>query len=408
MRHRPGVAAVLRLAVASALLVLALAVPARAYVFGPGVRQAGPEQIVHDWSSQRCDFDDFPDAPARAFRDAQGWTQLIAGAPATRRLRGPSLDTLARDCNPIMRSRQEGDPAAYAQSEWLGATWTRDGTTIDALVHDEFHGVTQPLGCLALSQAGCWYNAVTAARSVDGGATFTAAPAPGNLVASVPYRYVDGTGPYGIFEPSNIIRARRPGETLTYLYALVHVEDYPKGRPVQHGGVCLMRTRDPAAPATWRAWGGKAFDVRFANPYTEAATPSKHACRPVSFGEIEKMNSSLTYNWQLGRYLLVGMSSRYDAAQHRAISGFYWSTSKDLVDWGERRLLMEAPLPWTCPGAVDHQVAYPSLLDPASPSRNYDTTGAHPYLYFTRFNDPCVLAIGADRDLVRIPIELPR
>ena len=403
MLHAPRITA--RTTLAALLATLSVAAPAGAYEFGPGVRQAGPEQIVRDWSADRCDFDDYPDAPARAFRDAQGQTQLIAGAPASRRMRGPGLDALARDCGVIMRSRMSADPAAFAQREWLAATWTRDGTTIDALVHDEFHGVTTPLGCLALSQAGCWYNAVTAARSVDGGTTYEPAAAPGNLVAGVPWRYIDGTGPYGIFEPSNIIRARRPGEGVTYFYVLVHVEDYPRPGPVQHVGVCLMRTRDLAAPATWRAWGGTAFDVRFANPYTETPAPAAHACKPVAFDAIEKMNSSLTYNWHLRRYVVVGMSSTYEAAQHRTVSGFYYATSKDLVSWTPRRLLMEAALPWTCPTGSEHQVAYPSLLDPLSPSRNYETTGQRPSLYFTRFNDRCLLALGADRDLVRIPIE---
>jgi hypothetical protein len=389
------------------LLAACAAASAAAYGFGPVARQAGPEQIVLDWSTQRCDFDDYADAPARAFRDAAGQTQLVAGAPVNRRMRGPGLDALTRDCSAILTSRLSPDPAAYAAKQWLASFWTRDGTTIDALVHDEFHGMTTPIGCLSLTgAAGCWYNAVTAARSVDGGATYSAAPAPASVVATSPFRYIDATGPYGVFEPSNIIRARRPGEGVTYFYALVHVEDYPRAKPVQRAGVCLMRTRDLAAPATWRAWGGEAFDVRFSDPYSESPTPSAHACRPVAFGAIEKMNSSLTYNWYLKKYLLVGMSSVYDKVQHRAVYGFYSSTSKDLVDWTPRRLLMEAPLPWTCPTGGEHQLAYPSLLDPASPSRNYETTGQHPYLYFTRLNDPCLLPIGADRDLVRIPIEL--
>lgn len=396
-----------RMLAAAALLVAPAAsvpAPARAYEFGPGIRQAGPEQIVHDWSSQRCDYDDYTDGPARAFRDAEGQTQLIAGAPLNRRMRGPSLDALTRDCAVVLASRGDHDPAAFANREWISSTWTRDGATIDALVHDEYHGEGRAPGC-ATALASCWYNAVTAARSLDGGATYASAPGPGRLVASAPYRYVAGEGPYGVFEPSNIIRARRPGEKVTYLYALVHVEAHPRRAPVQQAGACLMRTRDLAAPATWRAWGGKAFDVRFADPYAESPTPARHACRPVSVGQIGKMNSSLTYNWHLRRYLLVGMASAYDPAQKRSIHGFYTSTSKDLVTWTDRRLLMEAPLPWTCPTGSEHQVAYPTLLDPASPSRNYETTGRRPYLYFTRFNDRCLLALGADRDLARIPIE---
>ena len=49
-------------------------------------------------------------------------------------------------------------------------------------------------------------------------------------------------------------------------------------------------------------------------------------------------------------------------------------------------------------------VAYPSVLDPDSSSRNFETTGKEVYLYFTRSNyESCNET--SDRDLVRVPIE---
>jgi PKD domain-containing protein len=46
----------------------------------------------------------------------------------------------------------------------------------------------------------------------------------------------------------------------------------------------------------------------------------------------------------------------------------------------------------------------PSLLDPLSKSRNFDTIGQRPYLFFTRFHlNGC--SWNLDRDLIRIPIE---
>ena len=45
-------------------------------------------------------------------------------------------------------------------------------------------------------------------------------------------------------------------------------------------------------------------------------------------------------------------------------------------------------------------MAYPVVLDPLSPSRNFQTVGQRAYLYFTRFNN-----FGYDRDLLRVPIE---
>ncbi len=67
------------------------------------------------------------------------------------------------------------------------------------------------------------------------------------------------------------------------------------------------------------------------------------------------------------------------------LSGFYSATSRDLLHWSDPRLVLAAPtlfddLCRTGPSIV----AYPALLDPASPSRNYDTIGDAPELFFTR------------------------
>jgi len=99
----------------------------------------------------------------------------------------------------------------------ISAPYTIGGTTVYALVHDEYQGNTHPGQCPSGEYFKCWYNAVTLAVSRDGGKTY-ADPAP-RLVASVPYRYGPDQGPIGIFTPSNIVRNERDG----YFYALVYV-----------------------------------------------------------------------------------------------------------------------------------------------------------------------------------------
>jgi len=48
-------------------------------------------------------------------------------------------------------------------------------------------------------------------------------------------------------------------------------------------------------------------------------------------------------------------------------------------------------------------LAYPSLIDPDSPSANFDTVGDTAQLFLTRFNlEHCRTSL--DRDLVRIPV----
>jgi hypothetical protein len=55
---------------------------------------------------------------------------------------------------------------------------------------------------------------------------------------------------------------------------------------------------------------------------------------------------------------------------------------------------------------VTNAWAYPSLIDPASRSRNLDTVGRRAYLYFSRANQPC--DSGLDRDLLRVPVEFSK
>src|SRR3712207_9062140 len=62
-----------RLLVACVLAFMVTAAPAAAYTFAePFVRQTGPEAMVFDWSTQKCEDDDITDEAARAFRDDAG------------------------------------------------------------------------------------------------------------------------------------------------------------------------------------------------------------------------------------------------------------------------------------------------------------------------------------------------
>ena len=49
--------------------------------------------------------------------------------------------------------------------------------------------------------------------------------------------------------------------------------------------------------------------------------------------------------------------------------------------------------------------AYASLLDPASPERNFGVTGQTAWIYYTQLNyQDCHMTL--DRDLMRIPVEI--
>ena len=80
--------------------------------------------------------------------------------------------------------------------------------------------------------------------------------------------------------------------------------------------------------------------------------------------------------------------------------GVYYVTSPELLQWSAPALLMTSTGPgaWTCTDPAP--LAYPSLLDPASTDRNFETVGASPMLFATRFTvRDC--RTGLERKLVR-------
>jgi hypothetical protein len=360
---------------------------------------AGPEQTVFNWNRDRCEGLDIPDAPARAFRNADGQVVLISSHFVTRRAVGPNLDLVRLQCPVVMSSAEDPDPAKFNDREWLTAPYTLDGRTVYALVHEEYEGYTHPGPCDPKDHLKCWFNSITLAVSRDGGATFSHAPPPADVVASVPYRYVPNVAFYGVFQPSNIVR-RDDG----YYYSLVHVEKYKDQQP----GSCLIRTRRLSDPRSWRAWDGAGFTVTFVDPYSEPPPPpGGHICQPVSPNEIASMTESLTFNTYLDKFILVSATLDHDPVRRRVVWGFYFSLSKDLINWTHRKLFKEVELLQSYRCGDRNPVYYPSLLDPASTSRNFETTGRRPYLYFVRYRYAnCETTLN--RDLVRVPIEIDR
>jgi len=383
-------------------LVAILVAPsiASAFTFSePFVRQVGTDTLVYDWTTQKCEDNDITDEAARAFRDDSGNVQLMTTHFVNRRFIGPSLDNLTHPCTKTMSSSNNSDPSKYDAREWLASPWTPDGKNVYALIHNEYQGQLFTGGnCLFAgeSQADrykCWYNSITSAYSTDSGATFQQRAAPSHLVASVPYQY-EKDGPNGFFLPSNVVRS---GDG--YFYVFIRSED--KG--FQQLGSCLLRTRDLSDPASWRAWSGSGFTVQFQNPYVGTFNPADHVCAPVDFNSIGTVTESLTYNTYLRKWMLVGAA--VGNSTNGLPSGFYYALSDDLLNWTDLSILMQAELTWNrdCTNPP-YPIRDPSLLDPNSTSRNFETVGQNAYLFYTEHHfSGCSGTL--DRDLRRIPIE---
>jgi hypothetical protein len=70
-------------------------------------------------------------------------------------------------------------------------------------------------------------------------------------------------------------------------------------------------------------------------------------------------------------------------------------------------VLWEHPLHTTYRCGDSNPVYYQSILDPSSTSRNFQTAGRTPYLYFTRFNySHCQQTLN--RDLIRVRVRFSK
>jgi hypothetical protein len=366
--------------------------PARAE--GPSVQVVGQPQSVFDWGSSACETMNYPDLPARAFRDYEGRVQLLISHFDNFRMLGPSLEELAIDCHPVLLSPKRPAPRRFQDREWIASVFTRDGLGIWALVHDEYQGNRHRGRCPSHRYYPCWYNAITLAHSSDGGRTYTEAPPPNNLIASAPYRYRPDRGPAGVFAPSSIVTGPDGA-----FYVLVRVRD-----PGVQRGVCLLRTLHIGRPNSWRAWNGLDFSGRFSDPY-RSRQRRRIPCTPVGQGQVAEMDESLTYNTALGAYLLVGLAPPGPDSLGPRVRGIYFSTSQDLVHWSERRLITRAVTThnYSCGGPSP--LAYPSVIDPESASRTFATSGSRPYLYYTQFRyRNCHQT--PERDLMRAPLRV--
>ncbi len=285
----------------------------------------------------------------------------------------------------MMVSGLSSDPAHFRNHEWLISPYTLDGRHVYALVHDEYFGWDYDHGCARPAGATkqCWYMAISAAWSEDGGKTF-GSPPPGydKLVATLPYGFSRDMGAAGYGNPTNIFRNPHDG----LYYALIGAFGYR----AQKSGRCLIRTSDFRS---WNFWTGKDFSGKFVDPYGEKAGAEEaggaagNVCRPVYSGSL----ISVVYSPYVNLFIGVGGQRG---------GGFSYSSSPDLIHWADAQQLM-------APGRFV-SISYPSLIDENSNARNFDTTGNRPYLYYVQYDKRAAGGAGAHREIRRMPLILQK
>ena len=342
---------------------------------------------VYDWSQEHCEDWDTPDAPLRAFRDAQGGVVAYASDSASRLFRGKSLLTLHHGCHSAFVSRKNPDPSAYADLGYVTATWTDDGKLIEALIHEEYHAEQFPGACRFKDSMPCWYTTIVAARSIDGGVQFRTAGPP-VLVASAAFRQNVEQGRHrGFFNPSNIV----------FHDGFYYMATDTTGGLGQRPGLCLFRTRTVHDPASWRGFDGRGFYSKALDPYrgdSRGYVPCEPVAGPGTVGSI---------SWYpAGRLFLIVFQSM-ESTRPDGYTAYSWSA--DLIHWSPPAMLFDHPDMSSHGCAERFRFGYPSIADPAAPGRNFDTIGAHPSLFLTRFHVAGCNLI-ADRDLVRFQLDV--
>lgn len=283
------------------------------------------------------------------------------------------------DANPAVEQRLDLELTAGETIDFVVAAGA--DSSFDAT---DFTVVITPNGEVCTGDTwDCQQVELTASVSTDGGATFSPSTGPSGVIASPGVRYQHDVGLVAMWQPSNIVRHPTDG----YFYMLTQFDDR-RDRGVQF--TCLLRTDTIDDPSSWRAWDGDGFDLSFASSAYDGDVDAPADCESVVSPPI----GGLTWNTHLERFVAIGGFTNFGE------DGQYLTTSTDLVTWTDPVFIQAAEFVYTADEPPFEP--YATLIDPASESMSYDTTGEMPYLYFTRINatDPL------DFDLVRVPLRL--
>jgi hypothetical protein len=162
----------------------------------------------------------------------------------------------------------------------------------------------------------------------------------------------------------------------------------------------LARCKAAERPSSWKAWDGADFTVRLANPYQASFVSGAQICAPVSLRTLRWLVTSVVRHASSGAFIALMQGSLPTREGERPRDAIFASASWDLLAWSSPVVVLGTGRPGHYRCGDPPPVAYPSLLDPESPDRNFETVGDTAELFLTRFNVPrCQLKL--DRDLVR-------
>jgi hypothetical protein len=321
------------------------------------IETSGTSKLLYSWTAQRCGENYIPDAPARAFRRADGQVSLLATNSENWALLGRDLLSAKPVCNVSLSSAKL--KAQEIGDMWIEAAYTEDGKNIFALLSQDLTPVMKTRGCqLDGTPNKCWVNNIIEATSSDMGASYVLLPPNRRTVASLGTNYSASTiGRFGAFTTSNVVGAGG------FFYFITWAE----GTGIQRPGNCLLRSATPFDAESWRAWDGTQFITDMHSP------TSPVPCLPVDSTALPNEVRSLSFDIPHKVWIAVFASRQKLIGDMLPIPGFYYTTSPDLIHWDKNnRRIMPAPTV-AREQQLEYMVAYPSLLDPSSKSQNFET-----------------------------------
>ncbi|WP_341991606.1 hypothetical protein [Azorhizobium sp. AG788] len=356
----------------SVLAALLCAVSALVPAHALELAVAGGESIIFDQRTQACDASDLPDAPARAFRNAQGQMVLFAPNFRNRAFVGPDLRHLARDCTVRFAAKGARDPAMLDDRTWLHAFHTTDGTHVFAFASASFIPYRHGEPCAAgAERTACWRNGIVALRSSDGGRSFAdSAPPPGHVVMPPDTYTPDVKNPPGYISATNIVPFQ--GD----LYSIVWRRD----ADARQSRNCLVRAKGGNVDH-WEVWTGAGF-TPLADLASSGWKVAQTDCAAIGARGLPAIRGLVLH--AASNTFVAVFQQRRRSLGGALEEGFFTATSKDLITWSAPRLLASLPLR-AGPGDTGTFVGYPSLIDGSSPDRDFGTIDASADLVFVRF-----------------------
>ena len=359
------------------------------------VQQAGPEVMVYDWSTQKCENDDIPDEAARAFRDNTGKINLMDTHFWNYRFTATTARPApyTHPCTRTMSSTNSADPATYNSKEWLASPWTADGQTVYALIHNEYQGGN------FLSNCGVGLPVLVELDHER------------RLHRRRRDLQQHRARPHGGHDPVPV----HQGRSARLLHAEQHralrrrlvLRDVPRrgqGRPAdRHLPDAHPRPERPPVLARLERLDASRCGSSTPTSRPPASTRPTTSARRWTSTASGRSRENLFYNTYFKKWVLVG-NSVGDSNFPDKPPGVYYALSDDLLNWTDLKLLMAAEITWARNCVLPDPIKEVSILDPSSTSRNFTTVGQNAQLFYTWYHmSGCNGTL--DRDLVRIPIQ---